>query len=89
MGRLDDLAMNAGKEVSDVLQEALDKDGRVGDTFKESIEAKPAIEAIYKEAKEKGLNKRLVAAQILRGALNDVMSEDLSLDQAYQPGSQQ
>ena len=89
MGQLDDLAMSAGKEFSDVIQESLDKEGRLADTFKEALEAKPAIEKIYKAAKEQNLDKRLVAAQILRGALNDVMSEDLSLDQAYEPGSQE
>lgn len=88
MGKFNEAGMAAGKEVADTLQEALDSDGRFNDTFREGLEAKAALQAFYKMVKENGLDKRLAVAQLLRGALNDVLEEDLSLDQVYEPGSQ-
>jgi len=88
MGIYDDIAMKAGKELSDVVQEAIDKDDRMGDTIAEGIEAAVALNDLAASIKAHGLDKKKAVAQVFRGALNDVLSEDLSLDEPYAPGSQ-
>ena len=84
----DEIMQKAGKEFADVIQEGLDSDNRFADTIKEGIEAGTAMNAAFTAMKENGLDKKKVVIQILRGAMNDVMGEDFSLDQPSQPGSQ-
>ena len=88
MGQYDDMATKAGKELADVIQEGLDKSDRFSDVMKEMFEAGGALKNLASVAKAAGLDTRLVAVQVLRGALNDVLAEDLSLDAPAQPGSQ-
>ena len=89
MGQFDDLAMAAGKELADVGQEALDADDRFSDVLKEGFEAGGALKNLAAVVKANGLDRKKAIAQVLRGALNDVLAEDFSLDTPYAPGSQE
>jgi hypothetical protein len=89
MGQYDNQAMAAGKELSDVLQEAFDKDDRFADVFKEMFEAGGALKGLADTVKTAGLDKKKAILQALRGAINDLLAEDYSLDTPAEPGSQQ
>ncbi len=93
MGQIDDACMKLGKEISDTLQEALDKDNRVADTLNEGFQVMGALDGLQnvrKASAEAGtpVPTRKMVAQVLRGALNDVLAEDFSCDGQYEPGSQ-
>jgi len=89
MGQFDDAAMKAGKELSDVIQEAIDADDRFNDVFIELIEAGGEIKNFVSLMKENNLDKKKAIMQVFRGALNDMVGEDFSLDIVAEPGSQE
>lgn len=88
MGQFDDAAMKAGKELSDVIQEAVDSDNRFNDVFIELIEAGGEIKNFVGVMKENNLDKKKAIMQMFRGAMNDMVGEDFSLDVPSEPGSQ-
>lgn len=89
MGNKDDICKKAGKELADVGQEALDSDDRVQDTLMEALEASGAVKEMLTKAKAESWDPARMWTQFALGLLNDVAGEDLSLDQPYEPGSQQ
>ncbi len=85
----DEIMQKAGKELADVVQEGLDSENRFADTIKEGIESGNALKTAFDTMKANSLDRRKCIIQILRGAMNDVVGEDFSLDKPYEPGSQE
>ncbi len=88
LGEKDFICQKAGKEMADVGQEALDKEGRVMDTLMEGMQASSAMQDMMTRAKEEGWDPRKMWTQFALGLQRDIAHEDMSLDVAFQPGSQ-
>lgn len=88
MGEKDLVCQLAGKELADVGQEALDKEGRITDTMMAGLQAAPAFNAMLTRAKAESWDPRKMWTQFALGILRDVGHEDMSLDRIYEPGSQ-
>jgi len=88
-GPFDTIARKAGKELVDVLQEAIDSENRIADTLTESFGATSAMQELKNTIKVNGLDARRAIIQALVGGINDAADEDFSLDKPYTPGSDQ
>lgn len=88
LGEKDFICQKAGKELADVGQEAMDKDGRVMDSLLEGMQASAAMQNMMARAKTEQWDARKMWIQFALGMLRDVAHEDMSLDVAFQPGSQ-